>query len=138
MNRASGFSLIELMIVLVIVGVLLGIALPAYQGYTLRSKRADAHASLLDLAARQERFVAQNNSYTTDISGSTGLNLGRSTSNEGYYNMSAAACAGGSIATCYVLTATAAAGSQANDTECLTITYDSAGNKSSTTPGECW
>jgi type IV pilus assembly protein PilE len=137
MNKASGFTLIELMIVLVIVGVLLGIALPAYQGYTLRSHRTDAHASLLDLAARQERFVAQNNSYSTEVSGATGLNLGRTSSNEGYYNLSAAACAGGNIATCYVLTATAA-GNQANDTACLTITYDSAGNKSSSTPGECW
>jgi type IV pilus assembly protein PilE len=124
------------MIVIVIVGVLLGISVPAYQGYVLRSHRADGHSSLLDIAARQERFVAQNNTYTTEISAANGLGLGRTTSPEGYYNMSVAACGGGTIANCYVITATAA-GRQVNDTDCLTITYDSAGTKSGTT-AECW
>jgi len=136
MNKASGFSLIELLIVVVIIGLLLGISIPAYQDYTLRSHRTDAQASLLDLAARQERFVAQNNTYTTDVSGATGLNWGTTSSNEGYYTLSAAACGGGSIATCYLLTATAA-GSQTNDTDCTTITLDSAGTKSGTT-ADCW
>lgn len=136
MNRASGFSLIELMIVVVIVGILLAISLPAYQGYVLRSHRADGHASLVDIAARQERFVAQNNTYTTEISANTGLGLTRTTSRDGYFDMTVAACAGGTIATCYLITATAKGG-QANDSDCLTITYDSAGAKSGTT-AECW
>jgi len=136
MNRASGFSLIELMIVVVIVGILLAISLPAYQGYVLRSHRADGHASLVDIAARQERFVAQNNTYTTEISANTGLGLTRTTSRDGYFDMTVAACAGGTIATCYLITATANGG-QANDSDCLTITYDSAGAKSGTT-AECW
>ena len=124
------------MIVVVIVGILLGISVPAYQGYVLRSHRTDAQSTLLDLAARQERFVAQNNTYTTEIAAASGLGRGSTTSPEGYYNMSVAACGGGTIATCYVITATAA-GSQANDTECATITYDSAGNKGGTT-ANCW
>ena len=136
MKRSTGFTLIELMIVVIIIGVLLGISIPAYRDYVVRSHRADAQAALLDIAARQERFVAQNNTYTTELSAGTGLNLGRTTSAEGYYNMSVAACAGGSIATCYVVTATAT-GSQASDSECATITYDSAGNKSGTT-ADCW
>ena len=136
MNRASGFSLIELMIVVVIVGILLAISLPAYQGYVLRSHRADGHASLVDIAARQERFVAQNNTYTTEISANTGLGLTRTTSRDGYFDMTVAACAGGTIATCYLITATANGG-QTNDSDCLTITYDSAGAKSGTT-AECW
>jgi type IV pilus assembly protein PilE len=136
MNKTSGFSLIELMIVLVIIGVLLGISLPAYQGYVLRSHRADAQSALLDIASRQERFVAQNNTYTAEISAVTGLGLGRITSQEGYYNMTVAACGTGTIATCYLITATAA-GTQVNDTGCTTITYDSAGVKSGTT-ADCW
>ncbi|MCP4766170.1 MAG: prepilin-type N-terminal cleavage/methylation domain-containing protein [Gammaproteobacteria bacterium] len=136
MNRESGFSLIELMIVVVIVGVLLGISVPAYQNYMLTSRRADAQASLIDIAARQERFVAQNNTYTTEISAGTGLGVGITTSREGYYNMTVGACGGGAIATCYLVTATAA-GSQANDADCLTITYDSVGVKSGTT-NDCW
>jgi len=124
------------MIVVVIVGILMAISLPAYQGYVLRSHRADAHASLLDIASRQERFVAQNNSYTTEISANTGLGIGRTTSREGYFNMTVAACGGGAIANCYLITATATGG-QANDTDCVTITYDSTGAKSGTTT-ECW
>jgi type IV pilus assembly protein PilE len=136
MNKTSGFSLIELMIVLIIVGVLTGISLPAYQGYVLQSHRADAQSALLDIASRQERFVAQNNTYTAEVSAATGLGLGRITSREGYYNMTVAACGTGTIATCYLITATAA-GTQVNDADCLTITYDSAGVKSGTT-ADCW
>ena len=136
MNKTSGFTLIELMIVVVIIGILLAIALPSYQGYTLRSHRADAHASLVDIAARQERFVAQNNTYTTEISANTGLGIGSTTSREGYYNMTVSACGGGTIATCYVVTATAT-GSQVNDTTCVAITYDSTGERSGTT-ANCW
>ena len=126
--------MIELLIVVVIVGILFGISLPAYQGYVLRSHRADGQSSLLDIAARQERFVAQNNTYTTEVSAATGLGLGRTTSPEAYFNMSVAACAGGAIANCYVITATAA-GSQVNDTGCTALTYDNAGTKG---PAACW
>ena len=137
MKAENGFSLIELMIVVVIVGILLAIALPAYQDYVLRSHRTDAHSSLLDIAARQERFVAQNNTYTTEISAATGLGIGSTTSREGYYDLTVAACAAGTIANCYLITATAT-GTQVNDTDCLAITYDSTGVKAGTTAGECW
>ena len=137
MNVEKGFSLIELLIVIVIVGILLGLSIPAYQDYVMRSHRADAHASLLDIASRQERFVAQNNSYTTEISANNGLGMGTTESREGYYDLGVAACAGGTIATCYLLTATAK-GNQLNDSDCSTITFDSLGTRSSSTPGECW
>jgi type IV pilus assembly protein PilE len=136
MKRTKGFSLMELMIVVIIIGVLLSISLPAYQGYVQRSHRTDAHSSLLDIAARQERHVAQFNRYADVITASdlTGLNLGSANSKDGYYTLAAAACAGGAIANCYLITATAA-GSQANDAGCTAITYDSAGAKA---PAACW
>ena len=136
MKRTSGFTLIELMIVVIIIGILLGIALPAYQGYVLRSHRTDAHSSLIDIAARQERYIAQNNAYTLDISGNTGLGLGSTTSREGYYTLEISAPCG-DIANCYLITASAA-GSQANDAECEDITYDSTGAKGGTTANICW
>ena len=134
MKRATGFSLIELMIVVVIVGILLAISLPAYQGYVLRSHRTDAHGSLLDIAARQERFVAQRNTYTTAIAANTGLNMGSANSADGYYTLAISTAPCGSIANCYTITATAA-GNQANDTGCTAITYNSAGTKA---PAACW
>jgi type IV pilus assembly protein PilE len=136
MKNSTGFSLVELMISVMIVGILLAISIPSYRDYVLRGQRSDGQTALLDIASRQERFVAQNNTYTAEISDNTGLNMGTITSQDDHYNMSAAACVGGTIATCYVITATAA-GSQAGDTDCATITYDSTGTKSGTT-AECW
>jgi type IV pilus assembly protein PilE len=135
MNKATGFSLIELMIVVMIVGILMAISIPAYQGYVMRSHRTDAHSSLLDIAARQERHIAQYNRYADDITADdeTGLNMAAN-SREGYYTLAAAACAGGVIANCYTITATAA-GTQANDTDCPSISYNSVGTK---TPADCW
>lgn len=65
MPQQKGFTLIELMIVVVIVGILAAIAVPNYQDYITRSKRAEGMALLQEVAARQERFYAQNNSYLT-------------------------------------------------------------------------
>jgi type IV pilus assembly protein PilE len=124
------------MIVVIIVGLLFGIALPSYQDYMLRSHRADAQGDLLDISAREERFLAQNNTYTTDIAGATGLNQGTAVSGGGFYNLTVAACGGGAIANCYLVTATATGG-QMNDTDCLIITYSSTGVRSGTT-GNCW
>ena len=131
MNRTNGFTLLELMIVVVIIGILLGIALPSYQSYVLKSNRTEARAALLDIAARQERYAAQNNKYAF----LPGLGASRTTPNN-KYTMFIGRCAGGSIDSCYVITATAN-GAQAKDTDCLTITYDSFGNKGGTTLN-CW
>ena len=136
MTSTRGFTLIELMIVVAIVGLLFAIALPNYQTYMLQSHRADAHGMLLDISAREERFLSQNNTYTADISGAGGLNLGTTTSDAGYYNLTVAACAGGALATCYLVTATATGG-QVNDADCATITYSSLSTKSGTT-ADCW
>jgi type IV pilus assembly protein PilE len=136
MKSSSGFTLIELAIVVVIVGILYAISMPAYMGYTQRAHRSDGQSALLDIASREERYVAQKNSYTLLISEDTnGLGLGRITSPEGHYEMEVAACGSG-IATCYLITATAIGG-QASDTECAKITYDSLGTKSGTT-ANCW
>ena len=99
-----GFTLLELMIVVVIIGILMAIAVPSYQGYVLRSHRTDAHSSLLDIAARQERFVAQRNTYTTDIAGDGGLNMGSANSKEGYYTLAVTVAPCASIANCYTIT----------------------------------
>jgi type IV pilus assembly protein PilE len=124
------------MISIMIVGLLIAIALPSYRDYVQRGKRADGQTALLDIASRQERFVAQNNSYTTQISENAGLGTGTTASQEGHYTMSAAACADDTIAICYVITATAIGG-QADDTDCATMTYDSTGTRSGTTD-KCW
>jgi type IV pilus assembly protein PilE len=136
MKSSTGFTLIELMIAIMIVGILLAISIPSYRDYVLRGQRSDGHSALLDIAGRQERFVAQNNTYTILIAEPAGLNMGITTSSDEHYNMSVEACDDDTIATCYVITATAV-GSQAGDADCATITYDSTGDKTGTTE-ECW
>lgn len=63
----KGFTLIELMVVVTIIGILAAIAYPSYIEYIQRAYRAEGQALLTDLAARQERYYAQNNAYIDDI-----------------------------------------------------------------------
>ena len=64
----SGFTLMELMITLAIVALLAAIAVPSYREYIIRSNRIDATSALLKIAAAQEKFFLQNNSYATNES----------------------------------------------------------------------
>ena len=62
-HRVRGFSLIELMVAVTIIGVLLAIALPGYQAYAVRAKRSGAQAVLLEIVSRQEQYAAANRAY---------------------------------------------------------------------------
>jgi len=65
--RQRGVTLLELMIVVVIVAILGMIAVPSYRQYTMRAQRTEAKSALLQLAANQERFYLQNNTYTNNL-----------------------------------------------------------------------
>ena len=67
----AGFSLIELMIVLVIIGVLTSVALPAYNSYMARARRADARTQLLQVAQFMQRFYAANDRFDQDRAGTS-------------------------------------------------------------------
>lgn len=136
-------SLLELMIVVVIIGVLAAIVYPAYQDYVREARRADAHAALTRLATQQERFFADRNSYTTTLTAAaTGLGYTNPPmSSDGFYALAAAACGGGTIATCFQLTATPQGAQAADAGDCTTITLDSTGGQGSTgaLPAvDCW
>jgi type IV pilus assembly protein PilE len=64
-RRSSGFTLIELMITVAIIGILAGVAYPSYTSYVLRSHRADAQAQMMEIANRQQQFLLANRSYAS-------------------------------------------------------------------------
>jgi type IV pilus assembly protein PilE len=61
---SSGFTLIEVLIVVVIIGILAAVAIPSYKSSVLRANRGAAKMALLDLAAREEKFYTLNNTYS--------------------------------------------------------------------------
>lgn len=66
-NRSRGFTLIELMIVVAIIGILAVIAYPSYKDYSIRAKRADGKAALIQLQMAQEKYRASCAQYATGI-----------------------------------------------------------------------
>ena len=67
MKSKKGITLIELLVVIVIIGVLAAIAVPVYNNYMQRARRADAKTALEQLRAAQEIFRAERGSYSLDL-----------------------------------------------------------------------
>ena len=141
-NRMTGVTLIELMIVIVIVAILASIAVPSYRSYVLRSHRVEAKTALLNLAAAQEKFYLQNNTYATNSQLATappgGLGI-PATTEGGWYTV---AIANGASAAVFSATATAT-GTQTADSDCASFTIDQLGVKSAKKSGGspstvCW
>ncbi len=66
---ARGFTLIELMIVIVILGIIIGIAYPSYVEYVREAKRSVARSQLMEVYSRQEQFFINNKGYSTNLTG---------------------------------------------------------------------
>lgn len=144
-RRESGFTLIEVMIVVVIVGIIASIALPSYQSSIRKSRRSDAHALLQAAQLAQEKFRLNNTSYavTADFGNAafTGVCVtvgGQCRSQGGYYALTSTIGAGALAGVQYTLTATPI-GTQASDTTCSTITIvQNAGGVTNGPTTTCW
>lgn len=66
-HKGKGFTLIELMVVLAIIGILIAIVMPNYRSYVLESQRTDTQGKLLQIMELQERYYIDNFTYTDDL-----------------------------------------------------------------------
>ena len=122
--RESGFTLVELMIVVTVIAIISAIALPFYRNYIIKSHRTAVQSFMLSIASREEQYFLDAQQYISTL-GSGGLNL--STPNEvtGYYTVSVTLNAGPPPG--YTITSAPVAGStQASDG---TLTLDNTGAK---------
>ena len=131
MKARRGFTLIELMIVVLVIAVLAGIALSGYQKQMRKSRRAEAKQALSDISLRQEKFRTNNTAYAAcdallAVNGSTCAGFNTTLT---YYSVAitfpaSGNCPGGAAkgsANSFIVTATPKAGTdQANDT-CATV-----------------
>jgi type IV pilus assembly protein PilE len=140
-RRGRGFTLIELMVTIAVIGILVAVALPSYKDQIARGKRSDVQTALVEDAAYMQRYYAANNTYlaangvtptlpaTQSPKGSAGANY--TITIDGAPN---------TTDTAFRLTATPV-GSMASD-KCGSFTYDNLGTKGVTGAGQtaasCW
>jgi type IV pilus assembly protein PilE len=159
LHRLRGFTLVELMIVVVIASILLGIAVPSYMSSIRKTRRSEAKTAIMELAGREERYLSTNPAgYTitpADL-GYTSFGVGNPIGTGQYYYIAvvcitpAGAASACNTATApstlagpsFVVTARPMAGtSQASDTQCTSFSVDSGGGQFATgslPPASCW
>lgn len=123
-----GFTLLELMIVVAVIGILASIALPSYQEYLKKARRSAAQSHMMDVAQRQQQYLIDARSYATTFSA---LSVETPADVSSYYTVEIEASDGPPPS--FTVTATPKTGTpQAGD---ATLTIDNAGAK---TPADKW
>jgi type IV pilus assembly protein PilE len=131
LTGARGFSLMEVIVVMVMLGILAAIAIPNYSEYVRRGHRSAAQAYLLDLASRQVQFYLDRRVFADNV---TALNLAAPTEIASRYNVAIAVVAGPPAT--FTITATPT-GSQTGD-RCGNLTIDQTGARGAAATTGCW
>ena len=129
----DGFSLIELMVVVAVLGILASIAVPSYQDYVLRSKLVDAPSSLAQLRVSMEQYYQDNRSYDANPGEPTGTcGVAVSGSDSKYF---AYTCETSSSGDKFTITAT---GKSAGGADAFAYTVDQQNNRQTTAMPSGW
>jgi type IV pilus assembly protein PilE len=129
MRKSKGFTLIELMVSVAIVGILAAIAYPSYIDYVIKSGRSEGQAAVMKIANLQEQYYLDNRVFTTDMT-KLGLVASPLITEHGHYSVASAGTSA------FTITATAKGNQASRDSTCATITLTHAGIKGPST--ECW
>ena len=156
MHRRSGFTLVELMIVVAVIGILAALAWPSYSRHLVRTRRVEGQVALIEAMQQQERYQSQHNTYiafsSTDSDADTGSGdaqafkwwSGHDASNSAY-ELDAHACPDSTLEECVEIRArpgTAKVDARVRDPDCGVLTLDSVGRQGAQeAPGagvHCW
>jgi len=141
-SREKGFTLLELMITVAVVGILAAISIPSYMSHMVKVRRAAAAACLMEGAQYAERYYTTNMKYENVITGITNPTTGALVNGcmkeiKDHYTIT-----GTDNATTYTLTATPINRQASADTKCGALTIDNTGGKkianTNTAVKECW
>lgn len=137
MKKQNGFTLIELMISVAIVGILAAVAYPSYSEYIVKSNRSAAESFILSVANKQEQYMLDARQYAATLAA-----LSMSTPSEVSANYTITVTADNAAAPpTYTITATPTGTQLSRDTKCGAVTISQAGTKGENGTGtvaDCW
>lgn len=128
--KRSGFTLVELLISVAIVGIIVGVAFPSYQSYAVKSKRTEGQRELLRIASLMEQYYLDYRVYTDDMK-KLGQAKDPAETESGYYKIDASV-SGDS----FTLTATAQGSLASSDANCKELKVTDSGKRTPTSG--CW